>query len=157
MAFLHRASSATTQQLQQRRRPQWRRHLLSGPILVALTTLDLSSASLWAAAPGPPQTARVSIQHVTSTPSAFAGRLAVGVRGGATQSDEDGEDEGDTHEVRGPPCKIGEGRLDCRFLVEMGGAIIDNDPRAYVTFIVELYCECFERVRVKVRVTAFQL
>lgn len=111
MRCLHRGSSATTQQQQQRRQQQWRRHLLSGPMLIALATLDLSSASRWTTAPAPPQSARGSIQHVASTPSALAGRLAVRVRGGAIESE---EDDGNDHEVRDQKV----GGVELMFLVE---------------------------------------
>lgn len=77
-------------------------------MLIALVTLELSSASIWAGVQAPPQSARGSIQHVASTPSALAGRLAVRVRGGTIESE---EDEGDTHEVRDQPCTVGGGGL----------------------------------------------
>eukprot|EP00904_Undaria_pinnatifida_P001733 jgi/Undpi1/11560/HiC_scaffold_30.g13857.m1 len=88
----HRGSSAATQQEQEQQRHQWRRHLLYGPMLIALAILDFSAASRWTNVPASPQSSRGAIQRVAPARSALVGRLGVRVRGGAIQSvEEEGE------------------------------------------------------------------
>lgn len=97
----HRGSSAATQQEQEQQRHQWRRHLLYGPMLIALAILDFSAASRWTNVPASPQSSRGAIQRVAPARSALVGRLGVRVRGGAIQSV---EEEGEAQEVRHRCC-----------------------------------------------------